>query len=152
MDENATDEATRLGFEIGRDDPEQSRAITRQMGLGIGSSQATILQPVSGIGAGRKAKDKTETLHGGKERPSSRAALKMIAKQETDEKPQLEDWKAELMGVLASEMAQLKKAHGEAVEAQYQEMEKQRKYFTTEIEALKEEWKEKKEKKAESKQ
>lgn len=56
------------------------------------------------------------------------------------------------MGVLASEMAQLKKAHGEAVEAQYQEMEKQRKYFTTEIEALKEESKELKENKAESKQ
>ena len=136
IDENATDEATRLELEIGRD-KEQSRAITRQ----IGSSQATILQPVSGNGAGRKAKGKTETRHGGKERPSSITALKMIAKQETDEKPQLEDWKAELMG-----------AHGEAVEAQYQEMEKQRKYFTTEIEALQEESKGLKENKAESKQ
>lgn len=148
IDENATDEATRLELEIGRDDPEQSRAITRL----ICSSQATILQPVSSNGAGRKAKGKPETRHGGKERPSSITALKMIAKQETDEKPELEDWKAELMGVLTSEIAQLKKAHGEAVEAQYQEMEKQRKYFTTEIEALKEESKELKENKAESKQ
>lgn len=80
IDENATDEATRLELEIGRD-KEQSRAITRQ----IGSIQATILQPISGNGAGRKAKGKTETRHGGKERPSSITALKMIAKQETDE-------------------------------------------------------------------
>lgn len=152
MDVHATDEATRLELEIGREDPEQSRAITRHIGLEIDSSQATILQPVSGNGAGRKAKSKTETRHGGKERPSSITALKMIAKQGADEKAQLEEWKAELMTTLASEIDQLQRAHGEAVEAQYQEMERQREYFTLEIETLKEELKEVKERKAESEQ
>ena len=97
-------------------------------------------------------KSKAETRHGGKERPNSINALKMIAKQGADEKAQLEEWKAELMTTLASEIDQLQRAHGEAVEAQYQEMERQREHFTLEIETLKEELKEVKEKKAESKQ
>ena len=151
MDVHATDEATRLELEIGREDPEQSRAITRHIGLEIDSSQATILQPVSGNGAGRKAKSKTETRHGGKERPSNITALKMIAKQGADEKAQLKEWKAELITTLANEIVQLQRAHGEAVEAQYQEMEKQSEYFTIEIETLKE-LKEVKEKKAEREQ
>ena len=56
------------------------------------------------------------------------------------------------MTTLESEIDQLQRAHGEAVEAQYQEMERQREYFTVEIEALKEELKEVKERKAESEQ
>lgn len=47
MDENAPDEATRLELEIETEDQEQSRAITRQIGLEIDSSQNR---------AGRKAK------------------------------------------------------------------------------------------------
>ncbi|MCJ1349623.1 hypothetical protein MMC31_007864, partial [Peltigera leucophlebia] len=150
MEANATDEATRLELDVGREDPGQSRAITRQMGLEIDSSQATVLQPVSGNGAGRKAKGKADARHGGKERPSSITALKLIAKQGADEKAQLEEWKAELMTVLASEIKQLQEAHGEAVEAQFQEMEKQREHFVAEIEALKEELREVKEGKVES--
>lgn len=150
MDANATGEATRLELDVGREDPGQSRAITRQMSLEVDSSQVSILQPVSGNAAGRKAKGKAEARHGGKERPSSITALKLIAKQGVDEKAQLKDWKAELMAILASEIKQLQDAHGEAVEAQYQEMEKQREHFVAEIEALKEELKELKEGKAES--
>ncbi|MCJ1348776.1 hypothetical protein MMC31_007009 [Peltigera leucophlebia] len=116
MDANATDEATRLELDVGREDPGQSRAVTRQMSLEVHSSQASILQPVSGSGAGRKAKGKAEARHGGKERPSSITALKLIAKQGADEKAQLEEWKAELMAILASEIKQLQDAHGEAVE------------------------------------
>ena len=56
------------------------------------------------------------------------------------------------MTTLESEFDQLQRVHGEAVEAQYQEMERQREYFTVEIEALKEELKEVKERKAESEQ
>lgn len=107
MDENATDEATRLELEIGTEDPEQSWVITGQIGLETDSNQASILQPVSSNGAGRKVKGKAETRHGGKERPSSITALKMIAKQGADERAQLEEWKAELMTVLGSEIAQL---------------------------------------------
>ena len=117
MDVYATDEAMRLELEIGREDPEQLQAITCYIGLEIDSSQATILQSVSGNRAGRKAKSKRETRHCGKEQPSSIIALKMIAKQGADEKAQLEECKAELMTTLASVIDQLQKAHGEAVEA-----------------------------------
>lgn len=55
------------------------------------------------------------------------------------------------MTVLASKKKQLQEAHGEKVEAQYQEMEKQCKHFVAEIEALKEELKEVKERKVKSK-
>lgn len=61
MDENATDEATRLELEIGTEFQKQLRETTRQIGLEIDSSQATILQPVDANRAGRKAKGKTET-------------------------------------------------------------------------------------------
>lgn len=76
----------------------------------------------------------------------------MIAQQGADENPQLEKWKTELMTMLTSEMAQLQRAHSEAAESQYQEMEKQREFFMAEIETLKEELKEVKEGKAESEQ
>ncbi len=42
------------------------------------------------------------------------------------------------MAKLASELVQVQIMHGEAIEAQYREMEKQREHFTLEIEALKE--------------
>ena len=86
MDDNATDEATHLELEIGSEEVMQSRPMTRQMDRDMELNQATILQPVSGNGAGRKAKAKTETRHGGKERPGNITALKLIAKQGANEK------------------------------------------------------------------
>ena len=50
--------------------------------------------------------------------PSSITALKLIAKQGVDEKAQLEEWKEDFMTKLASEVAQLQRAHGEAIEVQ----------------------------------
>lgn len=96
-----------------------------------------VLQPVSGNGAGREGKGKIETRYSAKERPSSITALKLIAKQGADEKSQLEEWNEDLLTKLPSEVAQLQRAHGEAMEAQYQEMEKQRVFFAVEIEASK---------------
>ena len=71
MNVNATNRATHFKLEIGREDSEQSQAIPRHIDLEIDSSQATILQPVNGNGAGQKAKSKTKTRHGGKEQPST---------------------------------------------------------------------------------
>ena len=85
---HATDKAMCFQFEIRREDPEQLRAIMRHIGREKNSSQATILQPISGNGAGSKAKSKTETRHGGKKRPSSIIAFKIIAKQEADKNAQ----------------------------------------------------------------
>ncbi|MCJ1348674.1 hypothetical protein MMC31_006907, partial [Peltigera leucophlebia] len=51
MDANATDEAMRLELDVRRENAGQSRAIMHQIGLEIDSSQAIILQPVSGNGA-----------------------------------------------------------------------------------------------------
>lgn len=137
MDENATDEAAHLNHEVEAEDPRQLRMITRQMDQELDCNQ--ILQPVCGNGAGRRGKGKIETRHSGKDRPTSITALKLIAKQGADEKAQLEEWKEDLMAKLASEVVQLQKAHEEAMEAQYQEIERQRVFFTIEIEALKEE-------------
>ena len=125
-----------------------SRPITRQIDREMELHQATILQPVSGNGAGRKAKTRTETRHGGKERLGNLTTLKLIAKQGADEKAQLEEWKADLTAKLASELVQVQIMHDEAMEASYQEMTKQRERFTLEIEALKEMLKETKEDKA----
>ena len=54
------------------------------------------------------------------------------------------------MAVLASEISELQKAHGEAVEAQYLEMDKQRRFFVGKIEALREELKKLKKGRSES--
>lgn len=133
----ATDATTHPELEIEEEEPKQSRPVTRQMGSEMDKNQTMILQPVSGNGAGRKAKGKIETRLGTKERPSSITALKLIARQGADEKAQLEEWKNELMTKLASELAQLQQGHSEPMEAQYQEMERQRQFFVCEIEALK---------------
>lgn len=53
------------------------------------------------------------------------------------------------MAILASKIKQLQNAHGEKVEAKYQEIEKQCKHFVVEIKTLKEELKKLKERKAE---
>ena len=104
MDIYATNKATHLKLEIGREDSEQLQTITRHIGLKIDSSQATMLQPVTGNGAGRKAKSKTKMGHSSKKQPSSITAFKMIAKQGADEKAQLEKWKAKLMTTLMSKV------------------------------------------------
>ena len=137
MDENATDEAAHLNHEVEAEDPRQSRVITRQMDQELDCHQ--VLQPVSGNGTGRKGKGKIEARHSAKDRPTSITALKLIAKQGADEKAQLEEWKEDLMTKLTSEVAQLQRTYEEPMEAQYQEIEKQRVFFTVEIEALKEE-------------
>lgn len=137
MDENATDKAAHLNHEVEAEDPQQSRMITRQMDQELDCHQ--VLQLVSGNGAGRKGKGKIETRHSAKDRPTSITALKLIAKQGADKKAQLKEWKEDLMAKLTSEMVQLQKAHEEAMEAQYQEIDRQRVFFTVEIEALKEE-------------
>ncbi len=78
--------------------------MTRQIDREMELNQATILQPVSGNRAGRKAKAKIETRQGGKERLGNITALNLIAKQGADEKAQLEEWKANLMAKFASEL------------------------------------------------
>ncbi len=91
MDDNATDEATYLELEIGSEEVMQSWPMMRQMDRETELNQATILQSVNGNGEGRKAKAKTETRHGGKERPGNITAVKLIAKQGADEKAQLDE-------------------------------------------------------------
>lgn len=150
MDKNATGDAAHLNHEVELEDPRQSRMITRQMDQEIDCHQ--VLQPVGGNGAGRKGKGKVEARHSAKDRPTSITALKLIAKQGANDKAQLEEWKEELMAKLTSEVVQLQKAHKEAMEAQYQEIKRQRVFFTVEIEALKEEIREMKRSKEEDMQ
>lgn len=99
-------------------------------------NQRPILQPVSGNG-GRKLKGRVETRHGGKERSGNLTALKLFARQ-GKEKSQLEEWKADLLQNLTSEIAQIHKAHNDSMEAQREEIERQQEQFLFEIEMLKE--------------
>lgn len=71
-----------------------------------------------------KRKTKAETRHGAKERSTSLATLKLIAKQGADEKSQLEEWKNNLLKNLTKEIAQIHKAHNNTMEEQHGEMEK----------------------------
>ena len=50
----------------------------------------------------------------------------MIARQGADEKSQLEEWKNNLLQNLTKEIAQIHKAHNNAMEGQREEMERQR--------------------------
>lgn len=77
--------------------------------------QSPILQPVSGNG-GRTLKGGVERRHGAKERSIKLTALKFFARQgiEYVEKPQLEEWKAELFHNLTSEVAQIHNSHNDA--------------------------------------
>lgn len=77
-------------------------------------------------------KGKAEARHATKE---NLTALRLIARQGA-EKSQLEEWKADLLHSLTSEIAQIHKAHGDAMEAQREEMERQREQFQFEIEML----------------
>lgn len=70
-------------------------------------------------------KGKAETCHGAKERSTNLTSLRLIAQQGADEKSQLEEWKADLLQNLTSEIAQIHKAHDDAMEAQGEEMERQ---------------------------
>lgn len=54
---------------------------------------------------------------GTKERPSSITALKLIARQGLEEKAEMEERKKYLMTKLASELAEIYKGYGEAMEA-----------------------------------
>lgn len=135
MDENVTNEADHPELEREVDDSDQTWYITWRTEQEGERNQGLILQPVSGNGAGRKGKGEIETRHGGKERPNM-SALKLIARQGADEKAQLEEWKASLMEDLTSEITQLQKSHEEAMEAQREEMERQRNHFLFEIEML----------------
>lgn len=85
--------------------------------------QRSVLQPVSGNAAGdRKMKRKAETRHAAKEGSTSLNALEMIARQGAGEKSQLEEWKANPLNKLTSEIAQIHKVHKIAMEAQREEM------------------------------
>ena len=66
MDEYATDATTYLKPEMEEKEPKQSRPISRPIDSEIEKSYSTILQLVSGNGAGRKAKSKAETRLGAK--------------------------------------------------------------------------------------
>ena len=115
----------------------QSLMISCQLGREMEKNQLgnpEILKVTSGNAA--KRKPKAETRHGAKERSTSLAALKMIAKQGAYEKSQLEEWKTDLLNKLTSEIAQIHKAHNFAMEAQREEMENQREQFQFEIHIL----------------
>lgn len=90
-----------------------------------------VLKTPSGNATKRKAK--TETRHG---TATNLSALKMIAKQGADEKSQLEEWKANLLDKLTSEIAEINKVHNIAIEAQREEMEGLKKQFRFEIYVL----------------
>ena len=132
MEGNATDKVNRYDIEEG-DDPQQTKYITWP-GQDADDNQRPILQPVSGNG-GRKLKGKAETRHGAKERATNLTALKLFARQGA-EKSQLEEWKADLLHNLTSEIAQIHKAHNDAMEAQREEMERQREQFQFEMDVL----------------
>lgn len=132
MEGNATDEVNHYEIEE-RDDPQQTQYITWP-GQDADDNQRPILQLVSGNG-GRKLKGKAETGHGAKERSTNLTALKSFARQGA-EKSQLEEWKANLLQNLTSEIAQIHKAHNDAMEAQREEMERQREQFQLEMEVL----------------
>ena len=93
-----------------------------------------VLKATSGNAAKRKGK--AETRLGVKDRSTNLAALKMIARQGADEKSQLEEWKTDLLHNLTKEIAQIHKAHDIAMEAQREEMERQREQFQFEIHVL----------------
>lgn len=94
------------------------------------SENAGVLKAVS------RGKSKVKTCHSVNDRPSSIIALKLIAKQGADKKAKLKQWK-EVVAKLISKMAQMQKAYEEAMQAQYREMENQREFITSEIEAQK---------------
>lgn len=100
-------------------------------------NQRPILQPMSGNGMRRKLKGRVETRQGAKERSTNMTALKLFTRQ-GKEKSQLEDWKADLLRNLTNKIAQIHKAHSDSMEAQREEIEKQRKQFQFEIEILRE--------------
>lgn len=133
MDENITNDP---GFENEVDDSEQTRYLTWRTEQEGEKSQSLILQPVSGNGTSKIGKGEHETRQGGRERPANLSALKLMALQNANEKAQLEEWKFSLMEGLKSEITQLQKMHEEAMEAQREEMERQRKHFLFEIEML----------------
>ena len=144
MEGNVIDEVNHYEIKE-RDDPQHTRYITWPS-QEVDDSQELILQPVSGNGR-KKLKEKAETRHVAKEKSTNLAALKLIARQGADEKSQLEEWKTDLLGNLTAEIAQIHKVHKDAMEAQREEIEKQRKRFQFEIETLRERiWELKKEK------
>ena len=133
MEGNATDVGNHHEAEE-RDDPQHTRYITWPS-QEVDDSQRSILQPVSGNG-GRKLKGRAETRHVAKEKSTNLAALKLIARQGADEKSQLEEWKTDLLSNLTAEIAQIHKVHEDAMEAQREEIERQREQFQFEIETL----------------
>lgn len=68
-------------------------------------------------------KEMAETRHIAKERSIKLTTLRLIARQGA-EKSQLEAWRADLLHNLTSEIAQIHKAHDDAMEAQRGEMER----------------------------
>ncbi len=135
MDGNASDDATGHHEFEGGDDSQRTRYITWP-GQDADDDQRPVLQLVNGNG-GRKLKGRAETRHGVKERSTNLAALRMIAR-EGAEKSQLEEWKADLLNNLTNEIAQIHKTHDDLIEAQCEEIERQREQFQFEIEILRE--------------
>lgn len=83
-----------------------------------------------------KWKTKAEMRHGARERSTSLATLKIIAKQGADEKSQLEEWKNDRLQNLTKEIAQIHKAHNNAMEKQRGEIERQWEEFHFQIHVL----------------
>ena len=119
---NTNDEVDLYETEEG-DDTQQTKYITWPE-KEENNNQRPILQPVNGNG-GKKLKSRVETRHGGKERLGNLTALKLFA-QQRKEKSQLEEWKADLLHNLTSEIAQIHKAHNDSMEAQHEKIERQR--------------------------
>ena len=132
IESNATNKVNHYKIKE-KDDPKHTQYITWPC-QDADNNQRPILQPVSG-NEKRKFKKKAEMRHGAKERSTNLTALKLFARQGA-EKSQLEEWKADLLHNLTSEIAQIHKAHNDALEAQREEMERQREQFQFEMEVL----------------
>lgn len=110
---------------------------TCQLGLEIERNQLGnlgVLKTTSGNAA--KWNGKAETRLGIKVRSTNLATLKMIARQRADEKLQLEEQKTDLLHNLTKKIAQIHKANNIVIEAQHEEMERQREQFQFEIYVL----------------
>ena len=133
MEGNMTDEVNHYKIEK-KDNPQHTQYITWPS-QEVDNSQKSILQSVSG-NDGKKLKRKAETRHVAKEKSTNLAALKLIARQGVDEKSELEKWKIDLISNLIAKITQIHKVHKDAIEAQWEEIERQRKRFQFEIEML----------------
>ncbi len=125
----------------------QDLHITRQLGLEIARNQLGnpgVLKATSG-NAGKRLKIRQETRAATRAGKSAEAAIKQLAAQKIQaEKEKMQEWKEIVMQEVAQELQIIRQTYGE-------EFEKQRTFFVAEIETLKEEMKEMKERREGSK-